>query len=41
VTIIKANLSTAATQTNEFHCRRALVYRRFVCADLYDLIESV
>ena len=23
-----------------FHCLRALVYRRIVCADLYDLIES-
>ena len=24
-----------------FHCLRALVYRRFVCADLYDLLEGV
>jgi hypothetical protein len=41
VHLIKQHLNSTSTQTNVFHCLRAIVYRRFICADLYDLVETV
>jgi len=41
VHIIKQHLSSSSTQSNVFQCLRAIVYRKFICADLYDLIENV
>jgi|LauGreDrversion4_2_1035121.scaffolds.fasta_scaffold39346_5 hypothetical protein len=39
-TILKQNINSSA-QGPAFHCLRALVYRKFLCAELYDLIETV
>jgi hypothetical protein len=41
VLIIKANLTNSATQSNVFQCLRAIIYRKFLCPDLYDLMETI
>ena len=41
VLIIKANLSNFAFQSNVFMCLRSLITRRFLSADIYDLMETV
>jgi hypothetical protein len=41
VLIIKANLASFQTQHNVFHCLKAIINRKFMCPDLYDLMENV
>lgn len=41
VQIIKSNLQNFSTQTSVFTCLKAILYRKFECADLYDLIQNV
>lgn len=41
VNIVRQHIGTASTQGNVFQCLKAIVYRKFVSADLYDLIEQV
>lgn len=41
VLIIKSNLQSFQTQSNVFHCLRAIIFRKFVCPDLYDVMENV
>ena len=41
VLIIKANVNSYSSQSSVFHCLRAILYRKFLCADLYDLMETI
>lgn len=41
VQIIKTNISNLQSQANVFNCLRAIIYRKFLCPDLYDLMETV
>jgi hypothetical protein len=41
VQIIKSNLQSFQTQSNVFHCLRAIIFRKFLCPDLYDVMETV
>ncbi|TNV87999.1 hypothetical protein FGO68_gene14880 [Halteria grandinella] len=41
VSIIRQHIGTASTQGNVFQCLKAIVYRKVMSADLYDLIEQV
>jgi len=41
VLIIKNNVTTYSMQSNVFHCLKAIINRRFLCPDLYDLMETI
>ena len=41
VLIIKANVTSYSSQSSVFYCLRAILYRKFLCADLYDLMETI
>ena len=41
VLIIKANVSNYSTQSNVFQCLKAVIHRKFLCPDLYDLMENI
>jgi U3 small nucleolar RNA-associated protein 20 len=40
VQIINTHIPKYAVQSNALQCLRSVIHRRFVCADLYDLIEQ-
>lgn len=39
VLIIKTNVTGFSTQSHVFQCLKAIINRRFLCPDLYDLME--
>ena len=39
--IIKANVTNFSSQSHVFQCLKAIVNRRFLCPDLYDLMETI
>lgn len=41
VLIIKSNLSNFSAQTHVFQCLKAIINRKFLCPDLYDLMEMI
>ncbi len=41
VMIIKSNVTNFSTQSSVFICLKSILYRRFECADLYDLMTTV
>ena len=39
--MIKANVSNYSNQSSVFYCLKAILHRKFLCADLYDLMETI
>jgi len=41
VSLIKQNIATFSLQNNVFQCLRALLKRKFIAPEIYDIIEQV
>ena len=41
VLMIKSNITNYSAQSSVFYCLKAIIQRKFLCADLYDLMETI
>ena len=41
VLMIKSNVANYSAQSSVFYCLKAIIHRKFLCADLYDLMETI